>query len=215
MSEVIRVVVADDHPPTRAGISRALEGQGFEISAEVATAALAVEEALRHEPDVCLLDIHMPGSGVEAAGEISSRLPGTSVIMLTVSRNSDDLFDALRAGAAGYLLKDMNPERLPDAIRGVVNGEAAMPRTLVAQLIDEFRERGRRKRLFLLRRQPVDLTSREWEVLELMRQGLSTGDIAGRLFITNATVRTHIAAILRKLHATDRKQVLSLLSSDD
>ena len=171
-----------------------------------------MEEALRHEPDVCLLDIHMPGSGVEAAGEISSRLPGTSVIMLTVSRNSDDLFDALRAGAAGYLLKDMNPERLPDAIRGV-NGEAAMPRTLVAQLIDEFRERGR-KRLFLLRRQPVDLTSREWEVLELMRQGLSTGDIAGRLFITNATVRTHIAAILRKLHATDRKESW-LLSSDD
>jgi DNA-binding NarL/FixJ family response regulator len=120
----------------------------------------------------------------------------------------------LRAGASGYLLKDMNPERLPDAIRGVMNGEAAMPRSLVAHVIEEFRERGRRKRLFLLQRQPVDLTSREWEVLELMRQGLSTADIATRLFITKATVRTHIAAILRKLHASDRKEVLSLLSSD-
>jgi DNA-binding NarL/FixJ family response regulator len=213
--EDIRVLIADDHPPTRAGIARALEGQGFEICAEAPTAALAVEEALRHQPHVCLLDIHMPGSGVDAAGEISARLPETVVIMLTVSRNGDDLFDALRAGASGYLLKDMNPERLPDAIRGVLNGEAAMPRTLVAQLIDEFRERGRRKRLFLLRRQPVDLTSREWEVLELMRQGLTTADISARLFITNATVRTHIAAILRKLHATDRKEVLALLSSDE
>jgi DNA-binding NarL/FixJ family response regulator len=214
MSESIRVVIADDHPPTRAGIARALDGKGFVICAEAPTAALAVEEALRHRPDVCLLDIHMPGSGVDAATEITSHLPETSVIMLTVSRNDDDLFDALRAGASGYLLKDMNPERLPDAIRGVMNGEAAMPRSLVAHVIEEFRERGRRKRLFLLQRQPVDLTSREWEVLELMRQGLSTADIATRLFITKATVRTHIAAILRKLHATDRKEVLSLLSSD-
>jgi DNA-binding NarL/FixJ family response regulator len=214
MSESIRVVIADDHPPTRAGIARALDGKGFVICAEAPTAALAVEEALRHRPDVCLLDIHMPGSGVDAATEITSHLPETSVIMLTVSRNDDDLFDALRAGASGYLLKDMNPERLPDAIRGVMNGEAAMPRSLVAHVIEEFRERGRRKRLFLLQRQPVDLTSREWEVLELMRQGLSTADIATRLFITKATVRTHIAAILRKLHASDRKEVLSLLSSD-
>jgi DNA-binding NarL/FixJ family response regulator len=214
VSEGIRVVIADDHPPTRAGIARALDSKGFVICAEAPTAALAVEEALRHRPDVCLLDIHMPGSGVEATREITSHLPETSVIMLTVSRNDDDLFDALRAGASGYLLKDMNPERLSDAIRGVLNGEAAMPRSLVAHVIEEFRERGRRKRLFLLQRQPVDLTSREWEVLELMRQGLSTADIATRLFITKATVRTHIAAILRKLHATDRKEVLSLLSSD-
>jgi DNA-binding NarL/FixJ family response regulator len=214
VSAPIRIVIADDHPPTRAGIARALEGEGFVICAEAPDAAAAVAAALQHRPDVCLLDIHMPGSGVEAAGEITSRLPETSVIMLTVSRNDNDLFDALRAGASGYLLKDMNPARLPEAIRGVLNGEAAMPRSLVAHLIEEFRERGRRKRLFLLRRQPVDLTSREWEVLELMRQGLSTSDIATRLFITNATVRTHIAAILRKLHASDRKEALALLSSD-
>jgi DNA-binding NarL/FixJ family response regulator len=214
VSEGIRILIADDHPPTRAGIARALDGEGFVICAEAPTAPIAVEEALRHRPDVCLLDIHMPGSGIEAAREITSRLPETSVIILTVSRNDDDLFDALRAGASGYLLKDMNPERLPDAIRGVLNGEAAMPRSLVAHVIEEFRERGRRKRLFLLQRQPVDLTSREWEVLELMRQGLSTAEIATRLFITKATVRTHIAAILRKLHASDRKEVLSLLASD-
>jgi DNA-binding NarL/FixJ family response regulator len=107
----------------------------------------------------------------------------------------------------------MNPDRLPDAIQGVLNGEAAMPRSLVAHLIEEFRERGRRRRLFLLRRH-VDLTSREWEVLELMQQGLTTADIATRLFITKATVRTHVAAILKKLHASDRKEALALLSSD-
>jgi DNA-binding NarL/FixJ family response regulator len=208
-------VIADDHPPTRAGVARALEGENFVICAEVPDAASAIAAALKHRPDVCLLDIHMPGNGVDAAGEITSSLPETSVIMLTVSRNDNDLFDALRAGASGYLLKDMNPARLPEAIRGVLNGEAAMPRSLVAHVIEEFRERSRRKRLFLRRRQPVDLTSREWEVLELMRQGLSTGDIAARLFITNATVRTHIAAILRKLHAADRKEALTLLGSDD
>jgi DNA-binding NarL/FixJ family response regulator len=214
VSQDIRIVIADDHPPTRAGIARALEGKGFEICAEVSDGPRAVEAALEHRPDVCLLDIHMPGSGVGAADEITSRLAETSVIMLTVSRNDDDLFDALRAGASGYLLKDMNPDRLADAIRGVLNGEAAMPRSLVSHLIEEFRERGRRRRLFLLRRQPADLTSREWEVLELMRQGLSTGQIAARLFITQATVRTHIAAILRKLHASDRKEALALLGSD-
>jgi DNA-binding NarL/FixJ family response regulator len=214
VSPDIRVVIADDHPPTRAGVARALEGEGFLICAEAPDGATAVTESLRHRPDVCLLDIHMPGNGVEAAAEITSQLPETSVIMLTVSRNDDDLFDALRAGASGYLLKDMNPERLPDAIRGVLSGEAAMPRSLVAHLIEEFRERGRRKRLFLHRRQAVDLTSREWEVLELMRQGLSTAEIATRLFITKATVRTHIAAVLRKLHASDRKEALNLLRSD-
>ena len=136
MSREIRVVIADDHPPTRAGIARALDGKGFVICAEAADASTAVAEALHHSPDVCLLDIHMPGSGVEAAAAISSKLPETSVIMLTVSRNDEDLFDALRAGASGYLLKDMNPDRLPDAIRGVLNGEAAMPRSLVAHLIE-------------------------------------------------------------------------------
>jgi DNA-binding NarL/FixJ family response regulator len=174
-----------------------------------------VEAALAHRPDAVLMDIHMPGSGIAATEKITSRLPETAVIMLTVSRNDVDLFDALRAGARGYLLKDINPDRLPAAILGVLAGEAAMPRTLVAHLIEEFRERGRRKRLFLSRRKPIDLTSREWEVLELMRQGLTTATIAARLFITEATVRTHVASILRKLEATNRKDALSLLDAQD
>ncbi len=99
--------------------------------------------------------------------------------MLTVSRNDSDLFDSLRAGAAGYLLKDTDPERLPDALRGVIAGEAAVPRALVARLIDEFRSRGTRRRLPLIGGRGVELTSREWEVLDLMAEGLTTAQIVG------------------------------------
>jgi DNA-binding NarL/FixJ family response regulator len=213
VNEPISVLIADDHPPTRAGIARALEDRGFIVCAEAHDARTAVEAALAHHPDAALIDIHMPGSGIAAAAEIASQLPDVAVIMLTVSRNEADLFDALRAGARGFLIKDINPDRLPDAILGVLAGEAAMPRALVAHLIEEFRQRGRRKRVFLFQRQGVDLTSREWEVLQLMRDGLSTSEIGARLFITQATVRTHVAAILRKLHATSREDALSLLNA--
>lgn len=206
-----RALIADDHPPTRAGLALALELGGFEICAEVPDADAAVEAALLHRPDVCLLDVHMPGNGIAATARIKSALPECAVVIVTVSRNDSDLFDALRAGASGYLLKDMDPRRLPAALRGVLRGEAALPRALVAPVIDEFRERGRRRRLPLFERAAVDLTSREWEVLELLRQGLSTGEIAGRLFITQATVRSHVASVLRKLHVPSRKAALTLL----
>jgi DNA-binding NarL/FixJ family response regulator len=153
----------------------------------------------------------MPGGGIAAAAEISTKVPQTAVVMLTISRNDEDLFDALRAGAVGYLLKDTNPERLPHALRGVLEGEAALPRTLVARLVDEFRERGRRRRIPLLRARGVELTSREWEVLELMREGLTTKQIAGRLSISPITVRRHVGVILRKLDVTDRADALRLL----
>lgn len=215
MNKAVRVLVADDHPPTRAGIVRALEDREFIVCAEASDCRTTVEAAEAHRPDAALIDIHMPGSGIAATSIITSRLPEVAVIMLTVSQNDADLFDALRAGAQGYLLKDIDPDRLPDAILGVLAGEAAMPRALVAHLIDEFRQRGRRKRLFLFDRQAIDLTSREWEVLNLMREGLSTAQIAARLFITQATVRTHVAAILRKLHASNREDALSLLKAQE
>lgn len=204
-------MIADDHPPTRAGVRAALEQHGFEICAEVATAAEAVEAALRERPDVCLLDINMPGSGISAAGRITRELPSTSVVMLTVSRDDDDLFDALRAGAAGYLLKDMDPVRLPRALQGVLDGEAALPRTLAARLINEFRSRDSRRRLSFAGRADVRLTDREWEVLEAMRTGRSTSEIAAALGISAVTVRRHISEILRKLGAPDRTAALRLL----
>src|ERR1700748_2543827 len=110
----LRVLIADDHAPSRDDVQRALErAERFGVCAALADAAEAIQAAVRERPDVCLLDIRMPGSGVAAAWEITSRLPDARVVMLTVSRRDSDLFAALRAGASGYLLKDLDPDRLP------------------------------------------------------------------------------------------------------
>jgi DNA-binding NarL/FixJ family response regulator len=208
------VLIADDHAPTRADIAAALEEDGrFRVCAAVADAPAAVEAALRLRPGLCLLDIRMPGSGISAAWEITARLPETKVVMLTVSRDDDDLFAALRAGASGYLLKDLEPDRLPDALEEVLTGDAAMPGALLARLIAEFRERGPRRRAVVTGTPEGHLTSREWEVLELLRERRSTSEIAERLFVSQATVRSHVAAILRKLRVPDREAAVQLFAS--
>jgi DNA-binding NarL/FixJ family response regulator len=188
-----------------------LGGHGFTVVGEAGNAPAAVALALAQRPDVCLLDVHMPGSGISACSEITSQLPETKVVMLTVSRNDGDLFDALQAGASGYLLKGMDPARLPLAIRGVLEGEAALPRTLVSRLIDEFRDRGRHGRIGLVRKTDNDLTSREWQVLDLMGEGLKTRQIAERLFIADTTVRRHVGSILQKLQVPDREAAVELV----
>jgi DNA-binding NarL/FixJ family response regulator len=209
-----RVLIADDHPPTRAGVRLALERAGFIICAEAWTAARAVELAMQEQPDVCLLDVHMPGGGIAAAGAIAERVPATSIVMLTVSQEDEDLFNALRAGASGYLLKTTDPGRLPHALEGVLRGEAALPRSLVSRVLAEFRRRqqnGRRAGEAGFR----DLTSREWEVLELLGEGHTTAQIAEKLFVSSATVRTHVASTLRKLSAPDREAAVALLKQLD
>ena len=207
----VRVLIADDHPPTRAGVRSALEAGGqFTVVAEAPSAAAAVEAALEHKPEVALLDIHMPGHGITAAREITTALPDTAVVMLTVSRDDTDLFSALRAGARGYLLKDIDPARLPHALEGVLAGEAALPRGLVARLIDEFRTRDDAARR---REGPLgSLTDREWEVLRRMQQGMSTAEMAAELFVSAVTVRSHVSAILRKLQVSNREDAVRLAS---
>ena len=192
----------------------ALEGSEFTVVAEAHDAPSAVSAALRESPDLCVLDIRMPGGGIAAAAEIAARLPSAVIVMLTVSRDDADLFAALRAGAAGYLLKDTEPERLPAALRAAAEGQAAMSPLLVARLIDEFRAREQQRRLPLLRRRGVRLTDREWEVLELLRDGTSTAAIAQRLGISPITARRHISVILRKLGAPDRAAAVRLLEAD-
>lgn len=209
--EGITVLLADDHAAVRAGIRLALAGEGFNVVAEAADGPEAVAAALEKRPDIALLDVNMPGSGIKAAEEIVNALPRTTVVMLTVSRNDDDLFAALRAGASGYLLKDTDPGRLPFALRGVLTGEAALPRGLVARLIDEFRTRGKRRRLPLMRQRGVELTEREWEVLEFLHDGLSTADIAERMSISPVTVRRHVSEILKKLRVTTREEAVRLM----
>lgn len=206
------MLIADDHPPTRDDVRRALEDKDtFHVCAVVADAVQAVQAAVRKQPDVCLLDIRMPGSGVAAAWEIAARLPQVKIVMLTVSDDDTDLFAALWAGADGYLLKTMNLKRLPDALVGVCSGEAAMQRTLVARVLDRFHGQEPRWR-HSVGSEPVGrrLTSREWEVLELLVQGRSTAEIAQRLVISATAVRVHIASIVRKLEVADRFAVIEL-----
>ena len=204
-----RVLIADDHAPTREDVRFALEqDDGFDVCAEVADAPAAVDAAVRERPDVCLLDVHMPGWGVSAAWEIHARLPQAHIVMLTISRDDRDLFAALRAGAAGYLLKDMDPRRLPRALGSVLDGQVALPRELVGQVVDEFRDRNARRRAIVASGREEKLTSREWEVLELLRQELSTAQIARRLVLSPVTVRTHVNAVLRKLEVADRGELV-------
>jgi DNA-binding NarL/FixJ family response regulator len=210
VSGLLRVVVADDHPPTRSGVRDALEQQSCLVVAEAATAAEAVTAAREHRPDVCLLDINMPGSGIVAAAEITHTVPGVAVVMLTASRDDEDLFAALRAGASGYLLKDMDPSRLGPALQGVLAGEAVLPRWLVLKVVEQLRATPRRRIALPNRSTAAQLTEREAEVLDLMAGGLSTEEIAGRLFLAKVTVRTHIAAILKKLRVPDRKAAVQL-----
>jgi DNA-binding NarL/FixJ family response regulator len=210
VTAVLRVVVADDHAPTRSAVSEALRAQSCEVVAEVGTAPAAVDAAREHRPDVCLLDINMPGHGIAAAVEITHTLPGTAVVMLTASRDDEDLFAALRAGASGYLLKDMDPDRLGAALRGVLAGEAVLPRWLVQKVVQEFRSTPRRRIPLASRAKPARLTEREAEVLDLMGLGLSTEQIADRLFLAQVTIRTHIASILKKLRVTDRQAAVRL-----
>jgi DNA-binding NarL/FixJ family response regulator len=205
-----RVVIADDQPPTRMGVRLALEGGGFVVCAEEETGPGAVAAALRDPPDVCLLDVDMPGGGIEAAETIHAQLPQTQVVMLGASENDHDLFAALEAGASGYLLKAMDPARLGPALHGVLRGEAALPRTLTARLIEEFRARARRPSL--TRRSGNELTNREWEVLDCLAESLSTRRIAKRLFISETTVRRHVSSILRKLDVPSRQAAVEVAS---
>ena len=203
-------MLADDHPPTRVGLRRTLEGHGFDVVGVAASAGEAVDLALELKPELCLLDIRMPGGGIAAARTIASRQPEIAVVMLTVSTSDEDLFDAIRAGAAGYLLKDTDPARLPLALEGVLRGEAALPRSLAARVLDEFRRQGRR-RLSLRGRRGVELSPREWEVLEFLRDGLTTADIASRLSLSEVTVRRHISSVVAKLRVRDRSAAVRLL----
>lgn len=208
-------MLADDHVPTRTGVRAALEAAGMTVVADVGSGPEAVETARRLRPDVCLLDVHMPGGGIEAAAEIAREVPESAIVMLAAEADEALLFEALRAGARGYLLKDTDPDRLPFALQGVLDGEAAIPRRLVMRMIDELQSRDRRHRLPSGRPGAEQLTEREWEVLDLLRQELSTRETAARMGISEVTVRRHLSAAMAKVGAGSRKEILDLLSQDE
>lgn len=207
-----RVVIADDHAPTRALVRRVLETADCEVCAEAFDADGALGCVLQHRPDAAVLDISMPGNGVRAARDIGTTAKSTAVIMLTVSHDSDDLYEALRAGASGYVLKGADLARLPQTIWGVLAGEAILPTSLIHRMIGEFQRR-QRHRLAIPGGRAPRLTEREWEVLELLADGFGTAEIGPRLFIAPVTVRSHIASILHKLRVGDRASAVALVQA--
>jgi len=195
----IRVLVADDHPLTRLGIRHAL-GDGFEVCAEAGDAEGALAAAQREQPDICLLDVRMPGNGIQAAARISAEVPRAAIVMISAAGDHDTLLAALRAGAVGYLSKDAAFTRLPEALRGVLDGEAAVPRDVTARPP---------------MRANASLTARETDVLELLLEGLATVEIGRKLFLTPPTVRSHVAALLRKFGVRDREALRARFAEAD
>jgi DNA-binding NarL/FixJ family response regulator len=213
---ILRIVLADDNVAMRFGVRRAIEPHGMSVVAEVGSAAEALQACLDERPDICLLATELPGGGIEGARLIRQTAPDIKLVMLSEMGRSEELFGALRAGADGYLLMTTSPARLPHAIRGVANGEAALPRDLTALLIQEFRERGQHRRLPLSSSgQPVKLTAREFEVLERLRKHERTVDVAASLVISEVTVRRHVSSILQKLGVPNRSSALELLDRAD
>jgi len=201
----IRVLIADDHSLFRQGIRRLLEAAGdLEVVGEAATGEEAIRMVEELAPDVVLLDVSMPGlSGIDAAGVIKTTSPRTRVIIVTVHTDEEFLFEAIKAGAMGYLLKDSTPEELLRAVRVVHHGEALLAPAMAAKVVKEFARTTETKDLA-----PVltPLTQREVEILHHVAAGLANKEIAHRLGISERTVKNHLSNIMEKLQVNSRTQ---------
>jgi DNA-binding NarL/FixJ family response regulator len=208
-----RVLVAGHDSATINGIRLALEDEGIVLCGRVASAAALPDAVTRLEPDLCLVDVDLPGGGIVAAAEMRAWRSKVAVVMLASELNEEDFLKAMAIGAVGYLPKSISPKRLPAVVRAVLLGEPAIPRPLVAVLMNRLRGGATRRHLVVGDGRGVDLTSREWDVLDAMRDGLSTREIAAKLLIADVTVRRHIGAVLKKLQVQSRREALELLRS--
>lgn len=207
------MVVADGDDLARTAVVAALEGTGCVVCGEAGTTDDVVAVAVATRPDVVLVDVELPGNGITAARELARRLPSSAIVMFAATADDDDLLDSLRAGAAGYLLKSTDPARLGFALRGVLKGEAAIPRQLVRRLTEEFRAPAL-PRFVKTSPAAAKLTAREWQVMELLGDGLTTDQVARRLFLSRSTVRVHVSSVLKKLRVADRESAFALLRDD-
>ncbi|MFI6478691.1 response regulator [Nonomuraea sp. NPDC050663] len=207
MSEPLRVVIADDQALVRSGFGMILTADGIEVTAEAANGAQAVAAVRRTAPDVVLMDIRMPEmDGIEATRRIvAADAPNTRVLILTTYDLDQYVYAALTAGASGFLLKDVTPEQLVAAVRVVRAGNALLSPTVTRRLVERFARPDE-----AIHRDLSDLTPRELEVLRLMATGLSNAELADRLVLSPATVKTHVARILGKLNLRDRVQAVVL-----
>lgn len=200
----IKVLIVDDHFLSRKGIASILAANPlFEIVGEATNGTEALEKAAQLQPDLILMDIRMPnGDGLEATGRIKSALPQIKIIMLSVSDDVQDFFEAIKRGAQGYLLKNMEPEYWLDYIISIAQGEAPISRVLAAKILQEFA--GQKQTVADSR-----LSEREQEVLQLISQGLSNKEISENLYLSESTVKNHLRNILDKLHVQNRMQLIA------
>ncbi|MEQ1956512.1 response regulator transcription factor [Mesorhizobium sp. CN2-181] len=209
MPERKTVIVVDDHPLYRRGVVKTLAGEGrFDVVAEGASAAEAVRLAGELKPDVMLLDISMPGNGVEAARQIAAAQPGINIAMLTVSEADDDIMSALQAGAKGYILKGVGADELIGILAGIARGESYVSPGLAARLLVSLKTRPAAA-------PPADsplaaLTAREEQILKLVAQGLSNKEVGRKLDLQEKTVKHYMTNILQKLNARNRVEAAVL-----
>lgn len=210
----IRVVVADDQVLVRSGFTMLLAGEpGIEVVGEAGNGAEAVALAARERPDVVLMDVRMPVmDGLEATRRITGdeSLSGTRVLILTTFDLDEYVHEALRAGASGFLLKDTLPVDLVSAVRIVAAGDALIAPKITRRLIEEFANRPDPAAIAEVDATLAQLTEREREVFEVVAKGLSNAEIAAALFVSHATVKTHISRLLMKLGARDRAQLVMI-----
>ena len=208
-SERLRVLVCDDHALFRRGLQMVLEQEDdLELVGEASDGVEVVTKAQELMPDVILMDVRMPKrSGIEAASEIKEALPHVKILMLTISDEEADLYEAIKAGASGYLLKEIPIEEVADAIRSVWAGQSRISPSMASKLLTEFAAMSKASEDKPQMPAPR-LTEREMEVLRLVAQGLNNRDIAKKLFISENTVKNHIRNILEKLHLHSRMEAV-------
>ena len=207
-----RILLVDDHPLTRSALSGLLQQHGFDVVGEAADGESAIERAGELQPDLILLDLSMPGlDGLSALPRLREAAPACEVVVLTASGEETNLLAAIRAGAAGYLLKSEPPARIVDFLRGAANGEAALSGAVARRLLEQVRENGGRS-TGVPDEIAAALSARELEVLLLLDEHLATDEIAQRLFISEHTVRSHVKSLLRKLGVSSRREALEALA---
>ncbi len=203
----VRVVVVDDQELFRRGLTMLLAAEaGIEVVGEADDGDQGIELAARSQPDVVLLDVRMPRrSGIEACLTIKEKVPGAKIIMLTVSDEEADLYEAVKGGASGYLLKDSSIDEVAQAVRVVAEGQSLISPSMAVKLIDEFKQMSRPERAAGAQ---LRLTDRELEVLRQVAEGLNNREIARRLFISENTVKNHVRNILEKLQLHSRMEAV-------
>jgi two-component system, NarL family, nitrate/nitrite response regulator NarL len=206
---ILTFMVADANAAFREGVRVELEARSFALVGEATNVASAVALAVAEQPDLCIVDLDLPGTGLAAVSRIAKAVPTTCVIVLAEAAEPANVLAALERGAAGYMLNSVSGDELAASLRAACNGEPALSRSLVPLLVNQVR-RGSRRRL-VLPSGPILLTAREWDVGELLRDGFGTEEIATRLGVSPITVRRHVGLLLKKLGAPNRVAAVEAL----